>query len=270
MSVTNSDVRLYLFDSGVIHNPLRIMNLHEGADGEIMSNPTAWYVLAHPRGDVVIDGGNAPQVATDYRRHWGSVTDTSIPEMSPEQAVVPAMRRAGLDPANVRWIIQTHLHLDHTGACAVIGEFPAAEVLVTRREYVWAHAPASYAEPGYCRADFVKPGIPWVLLDDGEDGYDVFDDGTIRCWWSPGHTPGHMSLEVNLRSGTSFLLIADAAHTLDHFYERKLPAFTPSFDEMMISIRRLRRLAWRSGATVVAGHDPLQWKSLRHAPEYYD
>jgi glyoxylase-like metal-dependent hydrolase (beta-lactamase superfamily II) len=269
MSATGDDVRLYLFDCGVIHNPLSIMNENEGLDGETVSNPTAWYFLSHPRGNVVVDGGNAPEVASDHRSHWGRVTDVSTPEMTPEQALLPSMRRIGLDPLSVRWIVQTHLHLDHTGALAVIESFPNAEVIVRRREYVWAHGPPTYAAPGYCRADFVKPGVPWVLLDDAEDGYDVFGDGVLRCWWTPGHTPGHMSLEINLPSGATIFLVADAAHTLDHLYERKRPPFAISREDSVASIRRIRRLVWRSQALAVAGHDPEQWPSLRHPPEYY-
>jgi N-acyl homoserine lactone hydrolase len=265
-----SEIRLYLFECGVIHVPVRNMNLNEGGDGELITNPTPWYLVTHPRGNVVIDGGNAPEVANDYRTHWGSITDVSTPEMAPDEALLPALERAGFDPESVRWIVQTHLHLDHTGALAVIDRFPNAEVLVRRTEYAWAHAPASYAELGYCQKDYVKPGIPWVLLEDTEDGYDLFGDGTLRCWWTPGHTPGHMSIEVKLPSGGSFLLAADAAATIDHLHERKLPAFNVSVDDAINSVRKLRRLAWRSEATIVAGHDPDQWPTLVHAPEYYD
>jgi hypothetical protein len=35
------------------------------------------------------------------------------------------------------------------------------------------------------------------------------------------------------------------------------------------SVRRLRRLAWRSQAQVVPGHDPVQWPKFKQAPEYY-
>jgi glyoxylase-like metal-dependent hydrolase (beta-lactamase superfamily II) len=79
-----------------------------------------------------------------------------------------------------------------------------------------------------------------------------------------------MSIEVTLPSGAAFLLAADAANTVDHLHERKMPAFNVSLDEAIKSVRRLRRLAWRSQATVVAGHDPEQWPQLRHPPEFYD
>ena len=190
--------------------------------------------------------------------------------MRPDQAVVPAMRAQGFDPADVRWIVQSHLHLDHTGALAVIEEFPNAEVLVTRTEHAWAHAPAPFAEWGYCHADFVKPGIPWSLLEDHEDGYDLLGDGTLVCWRTPGHSPGHMSFEVHLPSGTAIFLAIDAVNRLDELDGSHVPAFTSSLTEATASIARVRRLAWRAGAKVIAGHDPEQWATLRRAPESYD
>ncbi len=265
-----SDVRLYFFQCGSIDLPLRNVNLGEGGGGEMIVTPVQWYLLTHPRGNAVIDGGNAPQVAVDARKHWGKITEVSTAIMSPEEAILPAMAAHGFDPADVRWIVQTHLHLDHTGALAVIDRFPNAEVLVTRREHAWAHAPASYAALGYVQADYDKPGVPWVLLEDSEDGYDLYGDGTLRLWWTPGHTPGHASIEVNLPSGASFMLAADAANSLDHLHERKLPAFTVSVADAVDSVRRLRRLAWRRDATVIAGHDPQQWPTIRKAPEFYD
>jgi len=36
------------------------------------------------------------------------------------------------------------------------------------------------------------------------------------------------------------------------------------------SAHRLKRLAERESAMIVFGHDPAQWRSLRHTPEYYD
>jgi len=262
-------VRLYIFDGGTTHVPLRNYRLGWTGD-EIVPAPTPWYLLTHPRGDVVIDGGNAAAVAEDPVAHWGEIAKTSITEMRPDQAIVPAMRAHGFDPANVRWIVQSHLHLDHTGALAAIEEFPNAEVLVTRREHAWAHAPASFAAWGYCHADFVKPGVPWALLEDHEDGYDLFGDGTLRMWRTPGHSPGHQSFEVNLPSGTSLLLAIDAVNRLDELDGSFVPAFTSSMTEATASIARVRRLAWRAQATVVAGHDPEQWRTLRRAPEFYE
>jgi glyoxylase-like metal-dependent hydrolase (beta-lactamase superfamily II) len=266
----SDDIRLYLFEGGSLEVLLRNARLGAGVGNEMIMTPVTWALLTHPRGNVIIDGGNAPEVAVDARKHWGKILDFSNSFMTPEQAVLPSLERVGVDPASIRWVVQSHLHLDHTGAVAIIDRLPNAEVLVTRTEYEWAHAPDSIAEIGYCMKDYVKPGIPWMLLEDSEDGYDLFGDGTLRCWWTPGHSPGHMSFEVHLPSGAAFVLTVDAANTIDHLNEKALPGFLISAPDTLRSVRRLRRIAWRAQATVVAGHDPDQWPTLKHAPEYYD
>jgi glyoxylase-like metal-dependent hydrolase (beta-lactamase superfamily II) len=265
-----SDIRLYMFEGGTVYLPLRNVNLGQGAGGEMITTPIVWFLLTHPRGNVVIDGGNAAEVAIDAKAHWGAITEMSTPSMTPDQAVVPSLERLGIDLESIRWIVQSHLHLDHTGALAAIDRFPNAQVLATRTEYEWAHLPESFAALGYCQKDYVKPGIDWVLLEESDDGWDLFGDGTLRCWRTPGHTPGHQSLEVTLSSGSTYLLTMDAANTMDHLYEKALPGFIISAVDTVRSVRKLRRLAWRADATIVAGHDPDQWPSFRQAPAYYD
>jgi N-acyl homoserine lactone hydrolase len=262
--------RLYLFDGGSVHLPLRNYTLGAGGAGEMITTPIPFFVFTHPRGNVVIDGGNAPAVAVDAKAHWGVITEMSTVTMTPEQALLPSLERVGIEPQSIRWVVQTHLHLDHTGALAVIDRLPNAQVLTTRTEYEWAHDPQATDRIGYCPADYDKPAIDWVLLEDGEDGWDVFGDGTLVCWRTPGHSPGHLSLEVTIASGTTYLLTGDAANSLDHLEEKALPGFIISAVDTIRSVRKLRRLAWRSQAVVIAGHDPVQWPTLKHEPAFYD
>jgi glyoxylase-like metal-dependent hydrolase (beta-lactamase superfamily II) len=267
--VPPDDIRLYLFDGGSLRVLLRNARLGQGEPGETIVTPVPWFLLTHPRGNVVVDGGNAPEVAVDAKAHWGAILDTSEVSMTPDQALVPSLERLGIPLESIRWVVQTHLHLDHTGAVAVIDRLPNAQVLVTRTEFEWAHAPDSTAAIAYCWADYVRPGIDWATLEETDDGYDVFGDGVLRCWRTPGHSPGHQSIEVSLPSGASFILAGDAANSLDHLEEKALPGLMISAPDTIRSVRKLRRLAWRSRATVIAGHDPDQWPALRKAPEFY-
>jgi N-acyl homoserine lactone hydrolase len=263
------EIRLYMFEGGTVHLPLRNFTLGQGLGGEMITTPVIWFLLTHPRGNVIIDGGNAAEAAVDAKAHWGAITEMSTLHMSPDQAVVPELHKLGVDPASIRWIVQSHLHLDHTGAVAAIDHFPNAQVLATRTEYEFAHAPDSYTALGYVKADYVKPGIDWVLLEASDDGWDLFGDGTLKCWFTPGHSPGHQSFEVRLASGSTYLLTVDAANAMEHYEEKALPGFLVSALDTVRSVRKLRRLAWRSEATVVCGHDPGQWATLKHAPDYY-
>ena len=151
----------------------------------------------------------------------------------------------------------------------MIDRLPNAEVLVTRTEFDTAHNLQSWERAAYCPADYDKPGIRWSLLEDHEDGYDLFGDGTLRCWRTPGHTAGHLSFEVHLPSGNALVLAIDAANTLEHLGEQQTPAFMLSIADATRSARRLRRLAWRADAQVVPGHDPVAWPNFKLAPEFY-
>jgi N-acyl homoserine lactone hydrolase len=265
----SDDIRLYMFECGVLKCHVENIKMNQGL-GEPYAIPVPWFLVTHPKGDVVIDGGNAAECATDAAKHWGGVSEVYWPEMTPEQACVPAMKGAGFDPADVKWILQSHLHLDHTGALAAIGEFPNAQVIVTRTEYDYAHAPDWFAAGAYINADFDRPSVSWNMLEDVEDGYDLYGDGVIRMYRTPGHAPGHQSFEITLPSSGSILLAIDAAYTVDHWEERALPGFMASAVDAVRSVRKLHRIADRSGSTVVTGHDPEAWPRFKQAPEFYD
>ncbi len=76
---------------------------------------------------MLYDGGNALEVARDARGHWADVVDAYDPVMDEDDFVVNQLERMDVDPASVRYVIQSHLHLDHSGA---IGHFPNAEYVV--------------------------------------------------------------------------------------------------------------------------------------------
>jgi N-acyl homoserine lactone hydrolase len=263
------DIRLYMFQSGILKTFLHSIKLGQGL-GEPYDIPVPWYLITHPKGNVVIDGGNAAEVVDDPKGHWAGIYEVYWPEMTAEQAVVPALRNAGFDPADVRYVVQSHLHLDHTGALAAIDEFPNAKVVVARKEYDYAQDPDWYAAAGYIKADYSKPGIDWLFLETHDDGYDLFDDGTVRIWQSPGHSPGHQSFEVTLPESGAMLLTVDAAYTTDHWEEKALPGFLASTVDTVRSVRKLHRIAARSDSTVVTGHDPDAWPKFKQAPEFYD
>jgi glyoxylase-like metal-dependent hydrolase (beta-lactamase superfamily II) len=270
--------RLYLFECGVLRGN------SEGVAREVVGRrlakamtdagakyawPVPWYLVTHPDGHVLIDGGNSHRCATDARAHLGSVTDFVTPVMAPAQSCVPVLESHGIDPANIRYILQSHLHWDHTGALATIDSFKNAKVVVSRSEYEYAVAPERSFAGGYVSADFVKEGVPWLLLEEGEDGLDLLGDGTVRIWRSPGHSVGHASFEINLDDSGTILLSGDLANTLDHWNGVDLPGYLTSGVELARSLERMRRLAREQDATLIFGHDPEHWPDLKHAPSYY-
>jgi len=263
----SSGIELHFFQTGTLRTKIKYIKMNQGdAPFEI---PVPWFLLKHPQGNVVIDGGNAIEAAIDKRGHWGSVVDAYDPIMDVSENVVDQLKMVGVAAGDVRFVVQSHLHLDHTGA---IGRFPRATTIVQRIEYDYAHKPHWFSAAAYIRADFDRPGVNWKFLG-GEytDNYDLFGDGVLRMIFTPGHSPGHMSFLVTLPKTGPVLLTIDAAYTMDHWENKALPGLVVSSGKAADSVAKLRRIATDTGAMVVTGHDPDVWATFRKAPtDFYD
>jgi N-acyl homoserine lactone hydrolase len=259
--------KLYFFQSGVLKTKLQAVKMNQGLN-EPFDIPVPWYFIEHPKGNIVIDGGNAVECARDPYKHWGAITDTYFPAMTEQEGCINALEQHKLDPASVKFVLFSHLHLDHTGAA---GRFPDALHIVQRSEYEYAFAPDWFAKAAYIRKDFDNPSIRWHFLDGFlTDGYDLFGDGTIRMFFSPGHAAGHQSFLITLPKSGSILLTVDASYTLDHWNEKALPGLMTSAVDTVRSVSRLKEIARKTSALVVTGHDPDAWSSFKKAPDHYE
>src|ERR671910_642871 len=161
------DLRLYFFTCGSLKSEAQYIWMNEGL-GEPSEIPVPFFLITHPRGNVLFDGGNALEVAQDARAHWDAVVDVYEPHMTEDEFVVNQLQNVDVDPASVRYVVQSHLHLDHSGA---IGHFPNAEYVVQRRELEYAYTPDWFQKPAYIRPDFDRD-VDWLFLDAENDaGY---------------------------------------------------------------------------------------------------
>jgi N-acyl homoserine lactone hydrolase len=244
------ELALYLFKSGTL--------VFGGVEA-----PVPFYLIRHPSGDVLVDGGNPLAVARDPHAHWGELADVFKVHMTQDEHCVPQLERIGVEPGSIRHVVQTHLHIDHTGA---LGHFPDATVVVHARELEAARAAESALSTGYVRADFDRAELRWQPV---EGDHDLFDDGTIRLIETPGHSAGHVSLLIELAQAGPVLLTADAADNRAMWEGRARPRALHSREDAMRSIERLRALASDTHARVVLGHDLEDFSHHRHAPERY-
>jgi N-acyl homoserine lactone hydrolase len=262
-----TNLRLYMFQSGSLKCKLHNIKMNQGLN-EPYEIPVPWFLIQHPKGNIVIDGGNAVECIRDPYAYWGSITDVYYPVMTEEQGCVNELARLGIDPGSISFVLFSHLHLDHTGAA---GRFPDALHIVQRAEYEYAFTPDWFAGAGYIRKDFDRPGLRWHFLEGtATDPYDLFGDGTVKMIFTPGHSPGHQSFLINLPKSGPILLTIDAAYTLDHWNEKALPGFLASTVDTVRSVRKLHQVARQTGAQIVTGHDPEAWPRFTKAPAYYE
>ena len=153
--------------------------------------PVHGFLIKHPDGAGLIDTGYGTNV--ELIKEYRAV----------EAPIVAALRQHDVEPSDIRWVINSHLHFDHCGQNAV---FPQAPIYVQRAEY------ERRAEPGYTVREWLEyAGARFELLD----GEHQIVPG-VRVLTTPGHTPGHQSIEVDTTAGPA-LFTGDACWTVGQF-----------------------------------------------------
>ncbi|WP_028535225.1 N-acyl homoserine lactonase family protein [Paludibacterium yongneupense] len=258
-----SQTRLYFLSSGVLESEKHYFTLNRG-QGEAFTVPVPFFFVEHDGARVLLDTGNSIKVCANPREHWGSAVDAYYPRMGPSDYVVNQLAALGCAPEAVTHIVLSHLHLDHAGG---IKSFPGARLVVQQREYDWAFSEANTQHGAYIQADLTGIAARQWLCIDGE--FDLFGDGSVCAFPTPGHTPGHQSFLIRLASGKRFVLTGDACYTTENLEEDIPPGLVWDAETSRASMQAIRRIARENGAEVIVGHDPVAWGAWRHAPAFY-
>ena len=251
-------IRLYALDCGLIHVKDMAMfsdtGEYNGKPG-VLSDPC--FVIRHPKGILVWDTGLGDKLAETK----GGV-DIEIGHMQVDATLLDQLKAIGLSPADVTYLSFSHTHFDHTGNA---NEFPDATWILNKAELAWAES---------------KPG-PFVNLDTFSDyktakkqmidgDYDVFGDGSVMILKTPGHTPGHQSLELKLKKAGVVILSGDLFHQRDNYRFRRVPPFNYERADTLASIDRVDTILKNTKGRLVVQHDLGDFKSLPKFPKYLD
>lgn len=122
-----------------------------------------------------------------------------------ENIIVPDMKKLGFDPAKIKYVLVTHGHGDHYGGAKYIQDNFGAKVLMSSIDWDfmtknYKDAIAAKAEAEASGKDTSKLRIPTTIptsytnITDGEKL--TLGDTTITVVYTPGHTPGCVSLII--------------------------------------------------------------------------
>jgi glyoxylase-like metal-dependent hydrolase (beta-lactamase superfamily II) len=242
--------------------------------GDYVDIPIVAFLVEHPSaGPILIDTGLHPSVAVDPKQNLGRLGAKVFGglRMEPSDAVPAQLRTRGIEPADVRLVVMTHLHIDHASA---ISEFPGATFVVSDAEWDAATDDSKPWLHGYRRRQF-DHAFDYRLLDFGApevDSYatfgrslDLLGDGSIRVVFTPGHTHGHMSVILRL-SDREALVAGDAIYTMKTLRDGALPARAEDEHLFGRSLKEIQLYSQTTDALVIPGHDAAFWKTL--APVY--
>jgi len=180
-----------------------------------------------------------------------TVVDTGIPG-SGKKILSYISERLHRKPDEVKTIIITHFHMDHTGGVAALKKAaPGARIAVGREDA--AYVTGETQVPGYPGIRGLLMRIAGLVMRPARFRPDILlDDGAViaglMCIRIPGHTPGSIAL-LDQKSGTLFsgdILRYDGTSLAEG------PAgFTMDLEGSRQSIRSIALLAF---TTLLPGH----------------
>jgi len=253
-----SSLRLYVFDCGNLKSGNPQPLLDRGVTTTDMS--VAAYLIVHPRGTLLWDSGVIPD---DLIKPGG----TTEARATVTKTLKGQLAEIGYQPRDITYVALSHNHYDHS---ANGNQFAASAWLVQRKErdVMFPEKPPANPNPNNARFSALKDSKT-VLLD---GDHDVFGDGSVVIISTPGHTPGHQSLLVNLPKTGPVLLSGDLYH---YPSERTLKDFTP-FGNLgdpqteAASKAKVEALLKEKDAQLWIQHDIIAFAKLKKSPAYYE
>jgi N-acyl homoserine lactone hydrolase len=236
-----------------------------GLEGRV-TIPLPSYLIEHRRGLVLFDTGLKWQAYDDPAAAYGPFVDHFVDlRLTPEMRLDRQLAALGYATRDVTHVILSHLHYDH---CGSVDLFPEATVLVGRGELPYAYVPNPFDRALFRREELDSVSARGWLEVPGHD-IDLFDDGSITVLWTPGHTPGELSLLVRL-AHRAFLLTGDALHSRQQLDTEYGMSHDWNAAAAVESFRKIATIQHATGATVWVSHDPDDWAENLHAPASYD
>lgn len=227
-------------------------------DGKRVHIPIPSYLIRTDDGkNIVVDTGMNKVLIDDPEHTFRGmeIADILLPVMRPEDHIVRRLADLDLAIGDITHVISTHFHFDHAGNNALFTHCP----IYVQRE----HYEAAKDNPVFPNENWNLPTLHYELLD-GE--CELFPG--VHLILTPGHAPAHQSILLNLPESGNILICSDAIYCQDNL-DHDTWASQADPVEAKKSAQKLVGIAREEKAEMIYGHDPGQWRRLRHAPFFY-
>jgi metallo-beta-lactamase class B len=156
-----------------------------------------------------------------------------------EDVIVGGLKKLGLDPATVKYVIISHAHENEVGGAKLMQERYGAHIVMGAGDWDMVDQSVNGFPNGKPKRDIVAT-----------DGMKVTLGGrTVTVYLVPGHTPGTLSGIFQVHDRGNPLTVAYSGGTEFNFVND-----VPHFDTYLASVRKFAAIAAAAGATVILGN----------------
>jgi metallo-beta-lactamase class B len=153
-----------------------------------------------------------------------------------EEEIVGGLKKLGLDPAKVKYVIITHAHSDHVGGAKLMQDRFKAHIIMGGPDWDSIEKSVNGYPEGKPKRD--------IVADDGQKL--TLGDTTVTILTTPGHTRGTLSMTFPVKDHGRTLNVAYAGGTAFNF-----PSTVPNFDIYIESQKKMAAAAAATNATIL-------------------
>ncbi len=272
-SAQAQDTRIYVFSSGALTIGKGILQNFGPLDPPIQI-PVGFYLVKHPKGNILFDTGNNDNLIKDIN-WWPKGLQGLKPVNTPDVAIDAQLAKIGVTPDDVKYVVASHLHLDHGGN---VSRFPNSTIVVQKDEINNAFWPQPGTGGPYIVGDVMPlrapnsnyPNAQKMIQLDGD--LDIYGDGSVVVKRWVAHTPGSQMMTVKLKNSGTIILTGDNVYFRENV-EKSLPpnivlAYYPT--GFYTAYEWIRRMMATQKADFFTAHDPDAFKAMKKPPEFYD
>lgn len=159
------------------------------------------------------------------------------------------LRKVGLDPAQIKYVLVTHGHGDHFGGAQYLADRYHAHVLMSAADWEFLNIPNPYDHP-----EFGPNPKHDMTVTDGQKL--KLGDETLTIIATPGHTPGTVSVLIPVKDrGQPHLVALWGGNGLSRGGDRD--ENLPKYKQFAVSAEKFRNVALAAGADVPLANHPV-------------
>jgi metallo-beta-lactamase class B len=153
-----------------------------------------------------------------------------------EEEIVGGLKKLGLDPATVKYVIISHAHADHVGGAKMMQDRYGSHIVMGGPDWDSIERSVNGYPLGKPKRD--------IVADDGQKI--TLGDTSVTIVTTPGHTPGTLSMIFTVKDNGKPLTVAYSGGTAFNF-----PSTAANFDIYIKSQNKMAAAAAAANATIL-------------------